>query len=82
MLTTNTIFQYPQNLNNVVQLVGTILLVFIEFVYIFFAFLLTRQIRLMNKSFATPMGVLFTLIGRLHFFISLMVTFITVLVLL
>ncbi|EKD95881.1 MAG: hypothetical protein ACD_24C00284G0002, partial [uncultured bacterium] len=39
--------------------------------YAVFSFLLMRQVRLMNKSFSTPLGALFTFFGRLHFFVAL-----------
>ena len=39
--------------------------------YLIFAFLLMRQIKLMNKSFSTPLGAVFTFFGRLHFFVAL-----------
>lgn len=39
--------------------------------YALFSFLLMRQIKLMNRSLATPMASLYTFIGRLHFAVSL-----------
>ncbi|MEZ6255461.1 MAG: DUF5657 family protein [Patescibacteria group bacterium] len=40
----------------------------LEVVYLFFAFLIVRQVSLMNKSVTTPASVLFTFVSYAHFF--------------
>lgn len=47
--------------------------------YSIFAFLLLRQIRLMNRSFSTPLKGIFIFFGRLHFFVSLILLFAAIL---
>ena len=64
------------NLENLIPTSGIVLitdilvLVFVAG-YTIFSFLLMRQIRLMNRSFSTPLGAVFTFFGRLHFFVAL-----------
>lgn len=45
--------------------------IFLEFLYLVFAFLLVRQVRLMNKSYHTSWKLVFELIANLHFVIVL-----------
>lgn len=64
------------NLENLIPVSGIVLITDIlvsVFVagYTIFSFLLMRQIRLMNRSFSTPLGAVFTFFGRLHFFVAL-----------
>ncbi|GIW69296.1 MAG: hypothetical protein KatS3mg101_0043 [Patescibacteria group bacterium] len=47
--------------------------------YTIFSFLLMRQIKLMNRSFSTPLKRLFTFFGRAHFFVSLILLFAAIL---
>lgn len=47
--------------------------------YLVYAFLLTRQIKLMNRSFSTPQHAFFRFIGHLHFFSALFLTFLSLL---
>ncbi len=79
----------PTTSTNIPEVLGkgfvdviSLLLIFIEVVYIFYAFLLSRQIKLMNSSFNTPIGTLFTFAGRIHFVASLIVAGISILILL
>ncbi|OGC39066.1 hypothetical protein A3K42_00640 [candidate division WWE3 bacterium RBG_13_37_7] len=46
------------------------LVLFLIFLYVVFAFLITRQIRLLNSSFNTPYEKIFTFFGSIHFLIS------------
>jgi hypothetical protein len=55
------------------------LLLVIEGVYILFAFIVTRQIKLMNRSFHTPLASIFTLLGRLHLLAAVIVLILTIL---
>lgn len=47
--------------------------------YAVFAFILMRQVNLMNKSFTTPAEPLFSAFARIHFFCSLIVILLAVL---
>jgi len=65
------------SLENLIPAAGVItvtdfVVLFFVAIYVIFSFLLMRQIRLMNKSFSTPLGALFSFFGRLHFFVALM----------
>jgi|GEM_PF-2969739 len=62
---------------------GTIeIFVFLMMVlYLFFAFILIRKLRIMNLNFKTPYNKLFLLLARAHFvasFIVIILTFITI----
>ncbi len=57
------------------------LTVFLEIVYIIFAFIVVRQVRLMNKSFQTGAAGLFTLIAFTHFFVAVGLVAISLLIL-
>ncbi len=64
------------NLTNLIPAEGVItvtdfVVLFFVAGYVIFAFLLMRQIRLMNTSFSTPLGAVFSFFGRLHFFVAL-----------
>ncbi|OGC80085.1 hypothetical protein A3K01_03285 [candidate division WWE3 bacterium RIFOXYD1_FULL_43_17] len=64
------------SLENLIPAAGVItvtdfVVLFFVAIYVIFSFLLMRQIRLMNKSFSTPLGALFSFFGRLHFFVAL-----------
>jgi hypothetical protein len=59
--------------------VYVLLLLLIEVVYIIFAFIVTRQIKMMNRSFRTPLAPVFKLLGRLHFIAALIVLVLTIL---
>lgn len=48
-----------------------IAVVVIMWIYVVFAFIVTRQVNLMNKSFNTSVAGFFVLIARIHFFVSL-----------
>ena len=58
-----------------------ILLIMIEVVYLVFAFLLTRQIKLMNRSFKTPTSSVFRFLGAMHMFASFVVLIVTIIAL-
>ena len=61
-----------------VVIVGVLLL---SCYYLFFAFLLTRRVKIMNTNFKTPFSSMFTLIAFLNLVASLAVTTITLLTL-
>jgi hypothetical protein len=52
----------PEGFSKLIQ----ILVVLAELVYLLFAFILTREVKLMNTSFKTSAAGLFTLIGYIH----------------
>lgn len=64
----------PQGFEEVL-LIGVL---FLELMYVIFAFLMTRQIRIRNKSFCTPYEGLFSILGWLHFFATLVLLWITI----
>ena len=73
------------NVNNILEtqiasgvtIVTDIIVLVAAIGYTIYAFLLMRQINLMNRSFSTPFKRLFTFVGRLHFFSSLILLFAT-----
>jgi flagellar biosynthesis protein FlhB len=66
----------PQGIVGFIQFLIFIVMV----IYTFFAFLLTRQLNLMNKSFTTPMAPYFRWAALAHLFAALILTGITFLV--
>lgn len=50
-------------------------------VYVIVAFIIIREVSLMNKSFSTPMAPLFKFIAYTHFLISVIVLLISILAL-
>lgn len=48
-----------------------VLLMLLEFLYLIFAFLIMRQVKLLNASFNTPHEGMFRLVSRVHFLIAL-----------
>lgn len=56
-----------------------ILLVGLMLVYVLFAFILVRQIRLMNKTFSTPLATRFRIAGIVHFLIAVVLTVLAIL---
>lgn len=57
-----------------------IVLVIAEVIYGFFAFIVVRQVALMNKSFQTDTGPFFTSLAYLHFFAVVTVFILTLIV--
>jgi len=47
------------------------MIILMEIIYVLYAFILTRQIRLMNKSFNTPTQPLFSFLAHIHFLASI-----------
>jgi hypothetical protein len=54
----------------------------LEGVYVLFAFLMMKQVRLMNTGFKTPAAAFFTLLARLHFLAAIIVLLISLVLLL
>ncbi len=54
------------------------LVLILQTIYVLFAFMLTRQIKLMNRNFQTPLAPLFSLLALIHFLVSLSVLAISV----
>lgn len=52
-----------------------------EFIYGLFAFLVLRQVSLMNKTFQTSLGSFFTLLAYVHFFAVVAVFILTLVIL-
>jgi hypothetical protein len=51
----------------------------LEFLYIIFSFLITRQVKLLNGSFNTPYEATFRFIANTHFLVSIGVFVLSVL---
>jgi len=49
--------------------------------YLVFAFVLIRRLKIMNINFNTPHSTLFTIVAKLHFIIALIITVLTFLTL-
>jgi len=56
-----------------------LLFIFLEFVYIFYAFMVTRQIKIMNHSFNTPAAPLFASMAFFHFIGAVIIVIVTIL---
>ena len=63
-------FSFPSLLQDYGYLIEFLILI-LEFLYIIFAFLITRQVKLLNDSFNTPYEAFFKGIAGLHFIISI-----------
>jgi hypothetical protein len=55
-----------------------LLFIFLQFVYIFYAFMLTRQVKIMNRSFNTPAAPLFESLAFFHFIGALVIVIVTI----
>ena len=64
------------------ELIFTYAVLFAEAVYALFAFIMVRQVRLMNASFDTVIKSVFLFFARLHFMLSLGLLFLSLLTLL
>lgn len=47
-------------------------------IYVFYAFLVTRQVKLMNNSFSTPLSRVFSLTAFIHLVASLVILLLTI----
>lgn len=54
------------------------LILFGELIYLVFAFLVTRQVSLMNKSFHTGVAGLFSLVALIHMLATIMMILISI----
>lgn len=68
---------FTNDISNIVTPAGFVqllelLLKVLMFLYAFFAFLVTRQVSIMNRSFKTNFGRLFTTIAVIHVFTALL----------
>lgn len=67
--------------SNFLMIIGKIFFMVISVVYMIFAFIVVRQVGLMNKSFTTSLHGFFTFLAWVHFFASLLAVVLVVLVL-
>ena len=69
----NSISEYIANLFTPAGFGGfvNLLVIFMEVIYLVFAAIIVRQVHLLNKSFKTDVGIVFSLFAYLHFFMSL-----------
>lgn len=47
------------------------MIIVIQIIYVLFAFMLTRQLKIMNKNFQTSMAPIFAFLATLHLLIAL-----------
>lgn len=57
---------------NLLLLMGKVFFIVIGAIYAVFAFMVVRQVNLMNKSFTTPLHSFFTFLAWAHFFVALL----------
>lgn len=77
------------NVNDMAGILGSISLLDIlkviivasELFYILFAFVLSRQVRLMVRSFSSPLDVMVLTISRAHFFAAVLLAALSVILL-
>lgn len=67
--------------SDLLLLLAKIFFIVISFIYSIFAFIVVRQVNLMNKSFTTSLHGFFTFLSWVHFFFSV-IAFIFVLLVL
>lgn len=58
-----------------------VIILIVEFFYCIFAFIVVRQISLMNKTFSTILGFLFSLLSYMHFFAAVGLLWLTLVLL-
>lgn len=61
---------------NTLLLLAKLFFMAISVIYAIFAFMLVRQVSLMNQSFTTPLHAFFTFCAWAHFVVSLLVVLI------
>jgi hypothetical protein len=66
---------------NFLLFIGKIFFMVISVIYVIFAFIVVRQVGLMNKSFTTSLHGFFTFLAWLHFFVALLAVVLVFLVL-
>ena len=57
------------------------LVVILMIVWILFAFMLTRLVKIMNESFSSPVAPLFSFLTTVHFIASVLVVILAILIL-
>lgn len=67
--------------SNFLMIIGKIFFMVISVVYMIFAFIVVRQVGLMNKSFTTSLHGFFTFLAWVHFFASILAVVLVFLVL-
>lgn len=70
--------QLTQNFGNLLE----VLILVLEVLYIFFAFLVTRQASLMNKSFTTKASPVFMALANFHLIAAIILTALSALIVL
>lgn len=53
-------------------------LVIVQVIYVFFAFVVVRQVVLMNRTFKTGAGFIFSIISWVHFFATILLILLTI----
>jgi len=67
--------------SNFLMIIGKIFFMVISVVYMIFAFIVVRQVGLMNKSFTTSLHGFFIFLAWVHFFASILAVTLVFLVL-
>lgn len=55
------------------------LIIVVEIVYVLFAFMLTRQLKIMNHNFQTSQAPIFTILANLHFIAAVVIVIFSIL---
>lgn len=67
--------------SNFLLIMGKVFFVVIGAVYLIFAFMVIRQVNLMNRGFTTPLHAFFTFWAWVHFFAALLALVLAILLL-
>ncbi|OGC68194.1 hypothetical protein A2415_02760 [candidate division WWE3 bacterium RIFOXYC1_FULL_39_7] len=67
----------PQGFSSFMQM----MILGIQVIYVLFAFMLTRQVKIMNRSFTTHLSGFFMFVANIHFLIAIAVVLVALLTL-
>ncbi|RJR26856.1 hypothetical protein C4561_03720 [candidate division WWE3 bacterium] len=67
----------PQGFSSIMQMLA----MFIQVVYVLFSFMLTRQVKIMNRSFSTSMATPFSFFANLHFLVAVALVIMSLIIL-
>ncbi len=67
----------PKGFAGFLEIMGVVIMV----LYIIYAFVLTRQVKLMTRSFTTPIAPMLSFIATIHLFAAIGLTFLAVITL-
>jgi hypothetical protein len=67
----------PQGFEGLIQFLSVIVMI----VYVLFAFMLTRLVKIMNRSFKSPYTIVFQTVASLHFLAAVGIVLLAILLL-